>query len=85
MPDSDPAMICWQAQLDQLWAQITATVDQDPKGALKAINTLRKVAQGEAVLDMDLTGPQMKQICWFAMAAMTEGIYRVEKRKQEKA
>lgn len=82
MTKPDPT-IRYQAEMDQYWAQITALIERDPKGTMKMIDALRKVAQGEAIPQLALDSPEMRQVAWFAVAALSEGVYRVEKRKQE--
>ncbi len=78
-------MVRYQAEMDQFWAQITAMVEKDPKGTVHMIDSLRQVAQGEALPRIEIDSPEMRQICWFAVAAMTEGVYRAELRRQEES
>lgn len=85
MNKSTAAILRYQSELDQFWAQITELVEKDPHGTLIMVNALTKVADGSGLLVIPLNSPQMRQIAWFAVAAMTEGVYRVAQRQQEES
>lgn len=69
--------------MDQYWAQVIDLIERDPRGSMNMIDALRRVAQDDAILQIEIDSHAMRQICWFAVAAMTEGVYRAEVRKQE--
>lgn len=79
----NPKTVRLQASLDQLWEDAVNNVSIDPEKAARLHKVLKMVANGEAVPDISLDGPEMRVVCYFAQLSVAECFVRLSKRGEE--